>query len=62
MIPIASADSRSVRSSLASSFVKFASRSAERLKNVTIVINYSAKGASKTGYNSTRTALAVTRI
>ena len=62
MIPTASVDSRSVRNSHASFFVKFASRSAERLKNVIIVINYSAKDASKIGYNSTRIALVVTRI
>lgn len=62
MIPIASVASKSARNLRDSSFVKFALKFLERPKNVTIVINYSAKDALKIGYNLTRTALAVIRI
>ena len=62
MTLIVSADSKSVRNLLVLFFVRFALRLVERQKNAIIVTSYSAKDASKTGFNSTRTAHAVTRI
>ena len=61
MIQIALVDSRSVRNSQGLSFARYALKSAEKPRNAITAISFSVSDASRIGYNSTRTALAVIR-